>query len=284
MEERNNRSFVEEVRGQRQPPAGIPEIIQARVSAKRPPVSADFRGGMLENNRMKRRRGALDIFFSVVIHSLVLLAAILIPLYFTGALNVHPMETTYLAAPPPPPPPAAVRSIPRPRHFFASKQLYSPHVIPMHVAVVKDIQNAPQTSVGVPGGVIGGVLGGQLGGVMGGILGGMGHIAPPPPPKPVVHRGPYRVGGKVQPPQIIDEIQPQYPVIARQARVEGDVLIDSVIDTHGDVTQMKLVSGNPMLVAAAFNAVKEWKYRPTLLNGTPISVEMEVTVHFSLES
>jgi periplasmic protein TonB len=119
---------------------------------------------------------------------------------------------------------------------------------------------------------------------MGGLLGGTAHVTPPAPPKPAVHRGPYKVGGRVQPPRIIDEVQPQYPIIAKEARVQGDVLIDSVINAQGDVTQMKLVSGNPLLVQAAFNAVRQWRYQPTLLNGTPISVEMEVTVHFSLAS
>jgi TonB family protein len=61
-------------------------------------------------------------------------------------------------------------------------------------------------------------------------------------------------------------------------------VIDSVIDANGDVTEMKLVSGNPLLVTAAFDAVRQWKYQPTLLNWTPVAVEMEVTVHFSLGS
>ena len=287
MYERNESLAVEEANRQSRPPAKNPASLASDKSSKRPAVSADFSGGMLENNRMKGPKGAMDIFLSVVIHGLVLAAAILIPLFFSNALNFHPMEITYLVAPPPPPappPPAAARPLPQPRHFFSNKQLYAPRVIPQQAAMVKDIPRAPQTSVGVPGGIVGGIPGGQLGGVMGGLLGGTAHVTPPPPPKLTVHRGPYKVGGRVQPPRIIDEVQPEYSVIAKEARVQGNVLIDSVINTQGDVTQMKLVSGNPLLVQAAFNAVREWKYQPTLLNGTPISVEMEVTVHFSLAS
>jgi periplasmic protein TonB len=75
-----------------------------------------------------------------------------------------------------------------------------------------------------------------------------------------------------------------YPILAKAVHVHGDVVIDSVIDPNGNVTQMKLVSGNPLLVTAAFDAVGQWKYQPTLLNGTPVAVEMQVTVHFNLAS
>jgi periplasmic protein TonB len=242
---------------------------------------------MLENNRMKRPRRAIDLFLAFAGHALLLATLILIPLYFGNALVVQPMETTYLVAPPapppPPPPPAtAVRAIPRPKHMLTLNKLYAPRVIPQHVTVVKDLQNAPQPVAGVPGGVIGGVPGGQLGGVLGGILGGTGHVAPPPPPKAAVHRGPYRVGGRVQAPRIIDEVQPNYPILAREARVQGDVVIESVIDPHGNITEMKLISGSPLLVPAALDAVRQWKYQPTLLNGVPVAVEMDVTVHFNL--
>jgi protein TonB len=157
-------------------------------------------------------------------------------------------------------------------------------VIPKHIAQVKDSARSPQPMGGVPGGVIGGVPGGQLGGVIGGILSGMGHPIPPPSPKPVLHHGPYLVGGRVQAPRIIRQIQPVYPILAREARIQGAVVIDSIINEHGEVTQMKLVSGSPLLARAAFDAVGQWRYEPTLLNGTPVAVEMEVTVHFNLGS
>jgi periplasmic protein TonB len=133
---------------------------------------------------------------------------------------------------------------------------------------------------GVPAGVIGGVPGGQIGGVLGGILGGSRQVPTPPPP--TAHKGPYRVGGKVQPPHLIEQVQPVYPPLAKQARIQGDVLIDSVIDKEGRVTQMKVVSGSPLLVQAAIQALQQWRYQPTLLNGEPVAVDMVVTVHFQL--
>jgi periplasmic protein TonB len=254
---------------------------------EKPSISANLSAGMLENNRMKRPRGAIDFFLSIAAHGLLLATAILLPLYFGEAIDLHQMETTYLAAPPLPPPPApasVLRSIPHPKSLFSDNKLYAPRVIPKHIVQVKDLPSAPQAVAGVPGGVIGGVPGGQLGGVIGGVLSGMRHPNPPPPPKPVVHHGPYLVGGRVQAPRMIRQIQPVYPILAREARIQGAVVIDSVIDEHGEVTQMKLVSGSPLLARAAFDAVGQWRYEPTLLNGTPVAVEMEVTVHFNLGS
>lgn len=250
-------------------------------------VSANLSGGMLENNRMTRPKRALDFFLSMAGHALLLAAAIVLPLYFSEAIDFHGMQTTYLVAPPLPPPPpapaAVVHSIRRPKSFFSDNNLYAPHAIPKHIAKVKDLQSSPQPIAGVPGGVVGGVPGGQLGGVIGGILGDMGRVIPSPPrPKLVAHRGPYRVGSSIQQPQLIHEVQPVYPILAKDERVQGDVVIDSVIDPKGNVAEMKLVSGNPLLVTAAFDAVRQWKYQPTLLDGRPVPVEMEVSVHFSL--
>jgi protein TonB len=203
---------------------------------KKPNVSANLSAGMLENNRMKRPKGAIDFFLSLAGHSLLVAIALLLPLYFSDAIDLHQMETTYLVAPPlppPPPAPAVVHSVRHPTSFFAHDKLYAPRVIPNHIAQVKDIASLSQPMAGMPGGVIGGVPGGQLGGVIGGILGNMGHVLPPPPmPKPPAHRGPYRVGWKVRPPEQILQVQPIYPILAKEVRVQGPVVIDSVIDTH----------------------------------------------------
>jgi periplasmic protein TonB len=286
MYERNSTVALEGKWG-KQAPAQKLHGPACRAPNEKPSISANLSAGMLENNRMKRPRGAIDFFLSIAAHGLLLATAIMLPLYFSEAIDLHQMEMTYLVAPPlpPPPPPAGVvSSVRRPRSFFANNKLYAPRVIPKHIAQVKDSARSLQPMGGVPGGVIGGVPGGQLGGVIGGILSGMGHPIPPPQPKPVMHHGPYLVGGRVQAPRIIRQIQPVYPILAREARIQGAVVIDSVINEHGEVTQMKLVSGSPLLARAAFDAVGQWRYEPTLLNGTPVAVEMEVTVHFNLGS
>lgn len=243
--------------------------------------------GMVGSFHLKKPRSFWDLLVSVLGHSFVVALLILLPLYFTNAIDIHQLQNTFLVAPPPPapppPPPAAVRVAPRvPKSFFQHDKLIAPTVIPKHIAQIKEEAPPPQADSGVVGGVVGGVPGGQLGGALGGILGGTSHLPAPPPPKPAAHKGPYRVGGRVQAPKLIEEVKPTYPQLAKQARIQGDVVIDSVIDTQGHVTQMKVMSGSPLLVEAAEQALEQWKYQPTLLNGQPVAVDMLVTLHFQL--
>ena len=249
-------------------------------------VGTHFAEGLVGNFHLQKPRTWMDFVVSVFGHSVVVAVLILLPLYFTQAINMPQFQKTLLVAPPPPPPPpppAAVHVMPRvPKSFFTKGQLFAPKFIPKKVAQIKE-EARPPAATGVAG-VIGGVPGGQLGGVLGGILGGIGHAPAPAPPRPtpVAHKGPYRVGGKVQAPRLIRQVQPEYPPLAKQARIQGDVVIDSVIDTQGRVTEMKVVSGSPLLVQSAIQALGQWRYQPTLLNGQPVAVDMLVTLHFTL--
>jgi TonB family protein len=92
-----------------------------------------------------------------------------------------------------------------------------------------------------------------------------------------------RVGGAVQSANLISQVAPVYPPLAKQARLQGDVVLEAVISREGDVTNLRVVSGHPLLVDAALTAARQWKYRPTLLNGQPVEVVSEVTVPFKLE-
>lgn len=247
-------------------------------------VETHFAEGMVGNFHLQKPRTFWDFLVSVLGHSFVVALLILLPLYFTDAINIRQLQNTMLVAPPPPPPPpASVHIAPRaPKSFFNQGKLIAPRVIPKQIAQIKEEASPPEADSGVASGVVGGVPGGQLGGVLGGILGRTGHVPAPPPPKPVAHKGPYRVGGRVQAPKLIQEVQPVYPPLAKQARIQGQVVIDSVIDTQGHVTQMKVVSGSPLLVPAAEQALAQWRYQPTLLNGQPVAVDMLVTLHFEL--
>lgn len=91
-----------------------------------------------------------------------------------------------------------------------------------------------------------------------------------------------RVSSGVAEGLIVNKAAPIYPPLARQARIQGAVVMKAVIDPAGDVESVELVSGHPMLVQAALDAVKQWKYRPYLLNGKPVSVETQVVVNFTL--
>ncbi len=122
-------------------------------------------------------------------------------------------------------------------------------------------------------------MGGVLGGAIGGVLSTHTYIAPPSTPQP---RAPIRVGGRVKPPRALLQPAPIYPTIARQARIQGVVSIDAVIDPEGNVAEMRAVSGPPLLISAALEAVRQWKYEPTYLNDQPIAVQLIVTVTFQL--
>jgi periplasmic protein TonB len=133
------------------------------------------------------------------------------------------------------------------------------------------------------GGVAGGVLGAQMGGVLGGVIGGVSNTGAKPVAPPLSEKAtptPVRVGGRIRPPKAITQVRPNYPPLARQAHIQGQVQIDAILDGQGHVIDMKVVSGPPLLYQAALDALKKWKYEPTYLNDEPIAVEMIVTITF----
>jgi TonB family protein len=91
-----------------------------------------------------------------------------------------------------------------------------------------------------------------------------------------------RVGGQVQQANLVRIVQPEYPREAKAGGVEGTVKLQVRIERDGHVSEATVISGNPLLIAAAIEAVKQWLYRPTLLNGNPVEVETEVDVNFTL--
>jgi len=109
----------------------------------------------------------------------------------------------------------------------------------------------------------------------------------PPPPAPVTvvktkNDQPIRVGGNVQAANLIKKVTPAYPPLAKQARIQGTVRFNAVIGKDGAIQNLTLVSGHPLLVPAATEAVKQWVYKPTLLNGDPVDVITQIDVNFTL--
>jgi protein TonB len=141
----------------------------------------------------------------------------------------------------------------------------------------------PDAGVGVVGGVPGGVPGGTAGGVIGGIIGGAPKTFLPPVPAAPTPRAPVRVGGRVMEPRVISNPPPVYPPLAKQAKIQGDVQIDAVIDIHGNVVEMQVISGHPLLINAALDALRRWKYQPTILNDEPVPVQLIVTIRFRMQ-
>ena len=138
------------------------------------------------------------------------------------------------------------------------------------------------------GGVPGGVAGGTPGGVLGGIIGSVPSAAPPPPPPPPKKEEkpatPQRIkiGGSVQQAKLVRRPHPVYPPLAKQARIQGTVKLSAIISKYGTIQHLEVISGHPLLVPAALEAVKQWVYQPTLLNGEPVEVQTQIDVNFTL--
>ena len=231
------------------------------------------------------------VAISFIFQTILIGIAILIPLIYTDTLPRTTL-TSFLVAPPPPPPPpppaAAPVKVQRviPRQFDAGR-LMAPRAVPKQIAIIKEEELPPPTgAVGVVGGVPGGVPGGAGGGIIRGIIGAAPVAAPPPPPKVEVQKPltpqRIRVGGNVQQAKLVRQPKPVYPPLAKQARIQGVVRFTAIIGKDGTIQNLQLVTGHPLLVPSAQEAVKQWVYQPTLLNGEPVEVITQIDVNFTL--
>jgi protein TonB len=240
----------------------------------------------------KTRKGT-SVLISFLIQTGLVLLMVILPLIFTDALPKTQLTSFLVAPPPPPPPPPPPAAAPVkvvkviPRQFDAGK-LMAPKQIPKEIANIKEEELPPMAGTpGVVGGVPGGVPGGTPGGVIGGIIGSVPQAAPPPPPpvkeapKPVTPKS-IRVGGNVQAAKLVKQPKPAYPPLAKQARIQGTVRFNAVIGKDGTIQNLTLVSGHPLLVPSAQDAVRQWVYQPTLLNGEPVEVVTTIDVNFTL--
>ncbi|MGZ4828543.1 MAG: energy transducer TonB [Candidatus Angelobacter sp.] len=204
---------------------------------------------------------------------------VLLPLIFTEALPKGQL-TTWLVAPPPPPPPPPPAAPQIQQHVqkvseIVDGSLRTPSKIPKKVQMIQQ-EEAPQQSSGVVGGVVGGVPGGSAGGVIGGIIGSAA-----PPPK-VATPQKLRVSSGVADGLKIHDVTPAYPQMARIAHIQGDVLLQATISKSGVIENLRAVQGHPILIQAAMDAVKQWKYKPYILNGEPVEVETTIKVQFHM--
>jgi periplasmic protein TonB len=225
---------------------------------------------------------------SFIVNCLAVCMMLLVPLMFTEELPKAQL-LTMLVAPPPPPPPAAeavqrvVRQIQT--DMLNSGQLRTPTRIPTKVQMIKEEDAPPPmaAATGVVGGVPGGIPGGQLSGVIGGIVSATSNLSAVPKFAPVQPQR-VRISQGVTKGLLIRRVEPAYPTLARSARVQGEVVLSAIININGEIENLQLVSGHPMLVPAALTAVKQWRYKPYLLNGQPTEVETTITVIFTLSS
>lgn len=250
-----------------------------------------FENSLLESSSGQRQRRTWATFLSFFLQCLLVGVVILIPLWFTDVLPKQQL-VAFLEAPPPPPPPppaapaASTVKVVKVTSDIANGQLRTPGRIPARVQMIREDEAPPPVAVtgGVVGGVPGGIPGGEIGGVIGGIISSTSSLATVPSlSKPTAVPQRVRVSQGVSRGLLVYRVEPVYPPLARQAHIQGVVVLTAIIDKEGSIQNLQLVSGHPMLAPAAIEAVKQWRYKPFLLNGQSMVVETTVTVNFQLK-
>ena len=208
------------------------------------------------------------LVFSIAAHVVAACGLIIAPLLATDVLPEPRRATEFIQvvpiAPPAPPPPRLARPSAAPANPAAAP-LVAPDAIQ---------PEPPPAPIADPPVNISGTIEG-----LGNGAAVLNEPPPPPPvPTPIVH-----VGGSIRPPMKIADAAPVYPPIARAARVQGVVILEATISEDGAVRDVRVLRSIPLLDAAAVDAVKQWRFTPTLLNGQPVPVVMTVTVGFTLQ-
>lgn len=279
---------VNEVKPAGRPVAGVLPKSELVLGAKIGPRPM-FADSILDFDQQKKRH-AFATTTSFVLNCLAVGVMLIMPLVFTESLPKAQLLTFLVAPPPPPPPPPpAAEQVQRvvkqiQTDLLNTGQLRTPTKIPQKVQMIREEEAPPPMPAtgGVVGGVPGGIPGGQVGGVIGSIVSSTANASVPKFVPVVPQR--VRISQGVTKGLLIQKVEPQYPPLARAARVQGEVVLSAVIDGNGQINNLQLVSGHPMLVQAAIAAVKQWRYKPYLLNGQPVEVETTITVIFSLSS
>lgn len=236
-----------------------------------------FEDSLVESTGRIRTRSRRYVAGSFLLQAALVSTLILIPYLYPSALPAR-FLTVPLIAPPSAPAPVMVAehaaSAPISHSEMLMETLAAPPRIPNRIPHVVDT-NPPSL-------VIGGDFGGPRGsGILGAIFPGS---TPPPQPRvqPARPKGPIRVSGGVAEGRLTVPIQPVYPAIAREIRLQGTVVVEATISTTGRIENTRVMSGPPLLAQAALNAIQQARYRPFLLNGQPIEVETTIRVVFTL--
>lgn len=276
------KSAVQELTPQRPAPAVRPAPPQVPAYRDYKPMFSD---SLLGETGLERKRKTATTTVSFIVQCILLGIMALIPLMFTEALPKGQLLTFLVAPPPPPPPPppaAPTVKVVRETDVMNNGALRTPTRIPQKIQMIKEEDTPPPSANGgVVGGIPGGIPGGQLGGVIGGIIGSSSSMAAVPKLEPVKR---IRVSQGVTQGLLVHRVEPLYPKIALAARITGVVQLKAVIGKDGNIRELQALSGPPLLIPSAIEAVKQWHYRPYLLNGEAVEVETSVTVTFTLSS
>ncbi len=237
-----------------------------------------FEDSLVESLRKRNHRAPWTTTLSFTVQAVIVGLLVLLPLLLTQALPKHQLILLQ-----PPQPPAARAAGParvdRRRTQAAELDhgvLRFPSKIPNIIATLREESSSSVAPLGVAGDIPGGVPNGALFGIS-----GVASTQAAPLPK-LALPSKLRVSSGVAEGMLLHKVMPQYPALARQARIQGAVVLQAVIDKAGSVKDLRVVSGHPMLIPAAMEAVKQWRYRPYYLNREPVEVETLITVNFTL--
>jgi protein TonB len=240
-----------------------------------------FENSLLESSGTGKTKKPAAFAISFLLQSIVLTLVAAIPFIYAEPLPTRALMTFLIDPPSPPPPPAHPAAVPPARVNIKVRPqpqiITEPASIPSTMATIIDPPSPPVISgnaVSVPGGTGDPEVNRFLENV----------ITPPPPPLPPPQPQPeiVRIGGQVAAAKLISQPKPIYPPIARQAHIQGIVRLEAVISRDGAIENLTVIGGHPLLIPAALDAVRKWRYQPTLLNGAPVEVITTVDVNFTL--
>ena len=233
---------------------------------------------------------------SIVVHIVLLTGLVLVPLLMPQRIENQQLLTMIAPLAPPPAPAPPIELEPTPKAAVPDIQpviqvdpgtIVTPTEIPKEIARIVD--DAPITGAeGIPHGVSNTNMSGVLRAVLLTTV-KTSEVAPPPPPPPppppapsVTALVPIRVGGNIREPRVVSLVPPVYPVLAKKARVQGTVIMEATVTAEGTVDEIHVISGNPLLIQAAIDCLKQWRYEPTYLNGEPVPVILTAKINFEL--
>jgi protein TonB len=243
-----------------------------------------FADSMVEVSWAQRTRRSWTTLTSFALQAVVLGSLLLMPLLRTVSLpdvRILPTPLSWGAPPPPASPPQRHRTVTVVQSNLNNGVLIAPREIPHQIAQIDESSAPPQVPYdGI--GVEGSTGTGPRDGVWRSLTDPSSRsvLPPPPPPAPSVRQ--FRTSHMLEG-NLVHRVDPVYPTIARTARVQGQVVLSAVIGKDGSIQNLRVISGHPMLVGAAVEAVRQWRYRPYILNGDAIEVETQITVNFHLE-
>ncbi len=238
-----------------------------------------FEDSLIESSGTLSKPNRWTATLSFAIQGLLAGVLVLLPIIYTEALPARQLANI-LTEPAPPPGPAPVAtqaSTAHPQSVLDDKVIHVPTFIPRQIAMLHD-PPANADNVAAPDWAE--VPGGTGTGVGNSIIRNVIQV-PPAMPK-VVAPPKVRVSSGVAQGLLIHQTKPVYPPLAMQARIQGTVLLQAVVAKDGTVQDLRVVSGHPLLVKAALDAVKLWRYKPYRLNDQPVEVDTEITVNFTL--